>query len=100
MLTAAPSTGDRPDAAPPAIKPGTEETGATVADARRLARKAKTIALFYWTGPADSQRECLFLKSSAFLRVIAHKQASQAMPCRLHKSDYDGHVTLLVGVTV
>jgi hypothetical protein len=69
------------------------ETGATVADARRLARSARLIAVFYWTGPGD-ERHCLFLERSVFLKEIRSKPADQAMPCRMSDDDI-----LMIGIS-
>lgn len=76
--------------ATPAPKP---ETGATVADARRLAPKILQVAIFYRSGPRDYDQHCLFLDPAAFLRAIASKPADQAMPCRVSDNNI-----LMIGV--
>ena len=71
-----------------------QETGATVADARLLARKALQVAMMYRTGPGPADVNCLFLKPAAFLRAIGNKDADQAMPCRMAVHNY----ILMIGV--
>jgi hypothetical protein len=71
------------------------EIGATVADARRLARIADRVSIFYWVGPFDRQ-DCLGLEPSVFLKMIAHKSGDDPMPCRLHR--LSDRLALLVGV--
>lgn len=61
----------------------TAATGATVADARSLARKSPVIAVFYRSGPGDYDQHCLFLDPPVFLASIATKPADQAMPSRV-----------------
>jgi hypothetical protein len=71
------------------------ESGLTVADARRLARKAGRVSIFYWVGPFD-RRDCVGFSRAMFLKIIAHKPDDDPMPCRLHH--YPDRVALLVGV--
>jgi hypothetical protein len=68
------------------------ETGATVADARRLAASAALVAVLYWCGP-DYEKHCLFLERPAFLSAIRGKPDDEVMPCRMT----DGNI-LMIGV--
>ena len=67
--------------------PPADERGETVADARRLARKAKRILLRYPCGPDDWQTNIIILTRSAFLTATKFKDAAGRMPCELYKPD-------------
>jgi hypothetical protein len=64
-----------------------DEHGATVADARRLARKAKLIIINYPSGPGSWQTGCLILRRAAFLTATKHTDQTVRMPCTLYQSD-------------
>jgi len=66
-----------------------DELGKTVADARRLARKAQSIFIHYLCGPADWQTDCIILTRGAFLRSTKYADASKRMPCRLYQASPD-----------
>jgi hypothetical protein len=77
--------------------PHAGEIGKTVADARRLAKSAKRVFIFYRAGPREWETHCIGLNRAVFLRSILHKEDDQAMPCRMAE---DGEPHLLIGVEV
>ena len=79
------------------IRPIAEECGATVAEARRLARKASTIFLHYPCGPDEWQTGCILLTRSAFLNSIKFKDPTSRMPCNLYQSPSSGELWLQIG---
>jgi hypothetical protein len=74
---------------PPASVALPEECGATVADARRLARKAESIFIHYPCGPDDWQTGVIMLTRGAFLRSIKYANQAQRMPCKLYQQRPD-----------
>jgi hypothetical protein len=73
------------------------ELGATVADARRLARKASTIFVHFPCGPDDWQTECIILGRAGFLRAVRYKDDSGRMPCKLYRSTPSDEMWLQIG---
>jgi hypothetical protein len=61
-----------------------EQHGETVADARRLARKAAVIFVHVRIRPDGWQTACLRLTPSAFLRSIAHEGDGDPMVSKLY----------------
>jgi hypothetical protein len=74
---------------PPACITAPDERGATLADARRLARKAKRIFIHYPCGPDNWQTRCIILTRRAFLQSTKFADVGQRMPCRLYQSHPD-----------
>jgi hypothetical protein len=66
-----------------------DEIGETVADARRLARKATKVFIDYHCGPDNWQTDCIMLTRGAFLRSTKSADASKRMPCRLYQARPD-----------
>jgi hypothetical protein len=61
-----------------------DELGETIADVRRLARKATRIFIHIRITPEGWQTSCLMLTPSAFLRSVAHAPDGEPMPGKLY----------------
>jgi hypothetical protein len=62
------------------------EVGITVADARRLARKASSVCVHFHLD--DSRRtNCVVLKRGEFIKSIKHQPDDSLMPCKLYAPD-------------
>jgi hypothetical protein len=73
------------------------ELGETVADARRLARKAAKVFIHYQCGPDDWQTSCVKFGPNSFLRALRYYDDDGKMPCRLYKPGDIGELWLQIG---
>lgn len=63
-----------------------DETGATVADAKRLAERADHVFVHYHVGPEDWRTAPLMLETPAFLHALRYVDGAERMPCRLYEA--------------
>lgn len=64
-----------------------DEIGTTVADTRRLARKATRIFIHFYVGPDKWSNDCIGMTRAAFLRSIAGKPDTDPMSSILRTPD-------------
>jgi hypothetical protein len=74
-----------------------DELCETIADVRRLARKATRVFIHIRSTPEGWQTSCLMLTPSAFLRSIAHAGDGEPMHGKLYTPDKSNERWLAIG---
>lgn len=79
------------------VSPIPDELGTTVADARRLAGKARTVFIhFRCSYDNDWKTSCIMLSRRSFLRQLSWRRADEPVRCRLYQQP-SGELWLQVG---
>ena len=76
-----------------------QEICQTVADARRLARKAKRVFIHFLVGPEEWKTNCIMLERAAFLRATRYQDVDTRMPCKLYGTEASDELWLQIGGT-